>query len=118
MRELSFDTRGNSTWSNMQAGPLQKGFQCVAIRAFSFTAFSLVLLVPDVEGRPSIKELTTQFGEAEVGRLSGSQNSAWTTESVDGRFYPWLGMALAVLHAIEAPSLDPRFSASIGYFAE
>ena len=114
----SQDTKGNCSWLNMNATVLQKCFQSLAIRAFASTHFSLVMLVPDIGGRPSVKNLTLHFGEAEDGRLSGSQTAAWTSESEDGTFYPWLGMALSVLHAIEAPSLDPKFSQSIGFFVD
>ena len=111
------NTKGNYTWLNMGSASMQKCFQGIATRFFSAPNFSLVLLVPDIDGRPSLSDLRTKFGEAETEKLSGSLTAAGTSELEDDTYYPWLGMALSVLHAAEAPSMDVGLLECFSYFA-
>ena len=77
----------------------------------------LLLLIPDISGRPDESDLIAHLGEAEVGKFSGSQNPDCTSETVDAIFYPWVVMGFETMYAIEIANLDPGFASNVRFFA-
>jgi hypothetical protein len=115
--EMSLDTRGNAMWLALQAEGTKKNMQAVTGRKFTSKEFSLAGLTPDIDGRPSLTLRKEFFGEAEVGLLSGTATSP-RTESEEAPYFEWLGMALATMHAVECPNMDPLFLKEIGFYAK
>jgi hypothetical protein len=110
-------SKGNADILNPESPEFFRCVVAVIQRKFTSKDFKLSLLVPRVQGCPTLSELAAAFGEAETCYVLAESTNIMTEEE-DRFFYPWLASAINTLCTLDVVSLDFGFGASVKWFAD